>query len=45
MAEHQIWNEIELNNSRWQYPLRYKNLCPLGQGAYGLVWYFIIAYA
>ena len=35
----QVWSELEINNARWQIPNRYSNLTPLGQGAYGLVWY------
>lgn len=38
MASNQVWNEFEINNSRWLVPSRYSNLTPLGHGAYGLVW-------
>jgi hypothetical protein len=33
-----VWNEYEINNTKWVVPQRYSNLNPLGQGAYGLVW-------
>lgn len=39
MAQNHNWVEYEINNSRWVVPDRYTNLTPLGQGAYGLVWY------
>lgn len=37
MAMNQGWVECEVNNTIWKVPTRYKNLTPLGQGAYGLV--------
>lgn len=33
----QEWEVFDINNSRWFIPIRYKNLQPLGHGAYGLV--------
>lgn len=32
---------LELNKTLWEIPDRYKNLQPLGHGAYGSVWYHI----
>lgn len=34
----QNWIDYEINNAEWKVPVRYSNLTPLGQGAYGLVW-------
>jgi len=32
---------IELNRTQFTVPNRYQKLCPVGQGAYGQVWFVI----
>lgn len=31
--------KVEINKTEWEIPERYKNLTPIGSGAYGQVWY------
>jgi hypothetical protein len=34
---------VELNKTEWEVPDRYQNLAAVGAGAYGQVWYVLVA--